>query len=135
MACFAQVITPTAEVWARLSKCGPRHVMQQIRARHESGAACVLSMSGEASGLSVVWAERTQDNEREIVAALGVGTGAKAYIPWLIEFAKANSAASIRTHCKRPGLIRLYERFGFQVTKIDEDGYSVLIRREHGQGR
>jgi hypothetical protein len=134
MACSAQVITPTAETWARLSESGPAHVMQKIKARHDSGAAVVLRMSGDASGLSVVWAERTASDQREIVAALGVGAGAAAYIPWLIEFGEANSASSIRTHCKRPGLIRIYERFGFRTVKIDEDGYTVL-RFKNGQGR
>lgn len=97
------------------------------------GAACVLSVTGEAEGLAVVWAERTQNDEREIVAALGVGRGARFYIPWLIDFARANRATRIRTHCKRAGLIRLYQRHGFTVGEIDEDGNAVLGWKD-GQG-
>jgi len=133
MACFAQVITPDGKDWQRLSAAaGSREALQAIKQRHESGAACVLRISGAACGLVVLWSEINAQNGREIVLALGTGTGAKYWIPWAVQFSKDNRAGSIRTHCQRPGLIRLYEKNGFQVVGTDPGGYTIL-RFENGR--
>lgn len=133
MAVHAQVIDPTADDWRALKSAAGRYeALTEIQHRHQRGEAAVLQISGDANGLAVVWCEIKQIGGRELVAALGAGQGAKAFIPWLIDFARANRASSIRTHCQRAGLIRLYEKAGFRAIGTDDSRYTVL-RWEDGR--
>lgn len=127
MGIHAQIIDPTPEDWRALGKAaGSKDAMSELIGRYLDGCASVLMLSGDAEGVVMLWAERRDDEKRELVAALGTGSGARAFIPWLIELAKANHAASIRTHCKRAGLIRLYEKHNFETAGMDEGGYQIM---------
>lgn len=127
VAVHAQVIEPTRADWQALKPAAGRYeALTDIQHRHQRSEAVVLQITGEAQGLAVVWCEIQQIGGRELVAALGAGQGAKPFIRWLIDFARANRASSIRTHCKRAGLIRLYEKAGFRAIGTDESNYTVL---------
>lgn len=129
MACTAQVIQPGPADWGRLLQAaGDPAALDEIQTRYQTGQAAILKMSGDASGLVVVWAEVTDQGHRELVIALGVGSGARNWIPWAVEFAADNGAGSIRTHCRRAGLIRLYQNNGFLPAGVDADGYTILRR-------
>ena len=127
------MIQPGPAQWRRLlDAAGDADTLGEIQKRHDTGAAAVLLMSGDAAGLVVIWAEITEQQNRELVIGLGAGTGARHWIPWAVQFAAQNGARSVRTHCKRPGLIRLYHKNGFLTAGIDADGYTIL-RRENGR--
>ncbi|WP_375170091.1 hypothetical protein [Marinobacter sp.] len=127
MGVFAQVIEPAPSHWRALKPAAGRYeALTAIQHRHQRGEAVVLQITGEAEGLAVLWCERRQDGGRELVAALGAGQGARPFIRWLIDFARANRASSIRTHCQRPGLIRLYQRQGFDIIGQDDSHYTIL---------
>ena len=127
VAVHAQVIEPTRADWQALKPAAGRYeALTEIQHRHQRGEAVVLKMTGDAQGLAVLWCEIKQSGGRELVAALGAGRGARAFIPWLTDFARANRADSIRTHCKRAGLIRLYQKAGFRAIGTDESNYTVM---------
>ena len=52
----------------------------------------------------------------ELVIVLGEGSAAAVFIPHFIKYAK-QKGLGIRTHVKRRGLIRIYERFGLGVSE------------------
>lgn len=123
----AQVIDPTGAHWRQLlPAAGTGAALDEIRQRHHQGEAVVIRMAGACEGLAVLWCEIRPDGGRELVAALGVGQGARAFIPWLIEFARANNATTIRTHCQRAGLIRLYQGAGFRIVGTDDSNHIIL---------
>lgn len=61
----------------------------------------------------------------ELVIVLGAGRGARSLIPWAKQLAKNHGIKRVRTHVKRPGLVRLYQREGFQIDQtvmVHSDG-------------
>lgn len=121
------MITPDSADWAHLAPAaGSPEALASIQHRHRQGAASVIRISGDAAGTIVVWMERDTDGNRELVLGLGAGRGARHWIPWALAFARANKAATIRTHCTRAGLIRLYEKHGFTRAGADDEGFTVL---------
>lgn len=61
---------------------------------------------------------RHEQDINEIVLVLGEGRNMKKWLPVFIEWAKAQGAATIRTHIKRPALKRIYERAGWEQSEI-----------------
>jgi len=123
----AQAITPNPATWAALATAaGSDEALTDIQGKHERGQCSVLKVTGSAAGYVVVWMERDEHEHQELVLALGVGVGARRWIPWALQFARNNHANSVRTHCKRAGLIRLYQQNGFKKAEIDPQGYQVM---------
>lgn len=75
--------------------------------------------SSLASGYVVTRVEEiTRGGPLEMVIVLGEGAGAKEVIPELMTMARNYGIETIRTHIKRPGLKRIYERLGWKQSEI-----------------
>lgn len=55
---------------------------------------------------------------REMVLVLGEGRHFKKWLPVIVEYSKKMGAKTMRTHIKRPGLIRWYEKSGWFQSEV-----------------
>lgn len=81
--------------------------MAAIRADVESGAAVLWQGAGSSPGWIV-----TREEGDELVIVAGVGRNARPVLEFIRDQAAA-AGMTVRTHIKRPGLQRMYERLGF----------------------
>lgn len=61
---------------------------------------------------------------KELVVVAGQGRGLMSMAPFVMQFAKANQADSVRTHSKNPAVGRLWRKYGF---KLDEYVFKAVI--------
>jgi len=133
VAVYAQEITPGPAEWAALEQAaGSPETLAEHQARHRRGGCVVARITGEVSAVVLMWRERISATENELVIALATGRNTRAFLPWVVEFARANGCTSIRAHCRRAGLVRLFERAGFRNEGPDNEGLTI-VRRKHGR--
>lgn len=121
------MIDPTRADWRQLlPAAGTGEALTDIQERHHKGEAVVLRMTGKVNALVTLWCEIRPDGGRELVIGLGAGEGTRAFIPWLLDFARANNATTIRIHCRRRGMVRLFQGAGFQVIGTDDSNYTIV---------
>ncbi|WP_250655053.1 hypothetical protein [Alkalimarinus coralli] len=73
----------------------------------------------DSCGYVVTRVEETKPSGMlELVIVLGEGCGAKRVIKSFMKVAKDYGIESMRTHIKRPGLKRIYERLGWSQSEI-----------------
>lgn len=81
-----------------------------IRHQVKSGVATLWECDGATGGGYAV----TRHDPGELVVVLGEGKGCKEFIPFFISLARQQGLI-IRTHVTRPGLIKIWSRFGVTV--------------------
>lgn len=115
-----------------LPAAGDKETLEFIRREVESGCADLLHFNNDVRGYAVVRAVRNEAG-KELVLVLGAGAGAAAFIKRMVSFATKKGFDSIRSHVRRAGLIRLYEKAGFLNVGRDNDGYQIMRRQDGRQ--
>lgn len=112
---------------ALLGAAGDLDTLEEIAQEARQGLAQVWRVdTDEAQGWVVTRVEMRPDGPLELVVVLGAGHGARSIIPWFKHLAVSHDLPRIRTHIKRRGLRRLYEREGFRVDH-EIDGHLVMV--------
>lgn len=83
--------------------------MPAVRAEVVQGLAVLWRVTGCSNGYLV-----TRQEENELVLVLGAGTNSRPLLRHVLEQAKA-AGLTVRTHIRREGLKRIYERMGFSL--------------------
>lgn len=97
---------------------GSPEELAEVGKEVETGDAQLFQFEGKPHGYLVLRLEETPTGRRELVLVLGAGSGARELIALAKDWANQVGADSIRTHVSRPGLIRLYERQGFEQAHV-----------------
>lgn len=92
--------------------------LADIRAQVDEGRAQLWDCNdGEFGGYVVTRIDRTeQPRGAELVIVAGGGRGFRHFVPMFLEAAK-QFELPVRAHVKRRGMVRLYERVGFQQSE------------------
>lgn len=115
-----------------LKAAGSKAVMKEIIEEIKAGLASLWAFAGPRHcGYAVTRIESVKWG-KEFVIVLGQGLGAKDAINKLLCYALEKGCNSVRVHVKRPGLMRIFGRFGFEKVGIDNGGYTIL-RKYHGR--
>lgn len=83
--------------------------MPVVRAEVLRGVSVLWQVSGCSVGYLV-----TRQEGNELVLVLGAGTNSRPLLRHVLERAKA-AGLTVRTHIRREGLKRIYERLGFSL--------------------
>lgn len=81
--------------------------IDDIRSEVIGGLSTVWKVTGEGVAGFVV----LRVDGSELVIVCGEGQGAKFVIPWIMETARQHNL-TVRTHVKRRGLVRMWQRYG-----------------------
>lgn len=82
----------------------------------QDGRAWLYQITGEAEGFIVLRLEASAAGQ-ELVIVAAAGRNCRPVIRYLVDLAD-RKGWTIRTHIVRPGLIRIYERLGFQRREV-----------------
>lgn len=98
-----------------LSKALNYWALADTRAQIDAGVAQLWDCNdGEFGGYVVTRIDRTeQPRGAELVLVAGAGRGLRHFVPMFIDAAR-RFQLPVRTHVRRPGLVRMYERLGFK---------------------
>lgn len=84
-----------------------RGAMPAIKADVTQGIAVLWRVTGDSDGWLV-----TRQEAGELVLVAGAGRNARPVLEWVRDRA-TEEGLTIRTHITRPGLMRIYQRLGF----------------------
>lgn len=88
------------------------------REQRLTGEVQLWRFSGASVGYLLTRVEVSPDETRELVLVAGAGVNARPVLRWAKALAEQNGFDSIRTHIKRPGLRRMYEAQGWQLSEL-----------------
>ena len=90
------------------------------------GTAQLWRIGGESVGYLLTRVETYANDADELVLVAAAGVNGRPVIEWAMKLAANYGIESIRTHIKRPGLQRIYERLGWhcaeRVMRVFSDG-------------
>lgn len=120
-------VSPHPLAWeVLLPAAGDPQTLAAIREEVGRGTAQLWKVAGTRKPAYVVTRLEAAPTGPELVLVLGAGENLDAVAVWADQMAEAHGW-TLRTHVKRPGMVRMYERHGWYVAE------QILRKTDHGR--